>query len=155
MAMKMCALQVDAVILEPFGIIICKRDTPERLSRRLAVITAGCMANALLSAVFFLWYILSNKTMILELTAVNGSIFIINALPVLGLDGGQAVYEILKWKKGERIALKTAKTVSFCTAGVLFVFGVIICLKVRFNPSICLLSLFLLIQTSLNRVKYD
>lgn len=154
-AMKGCGIQVDAVSLEPFGIIIKKTGSAKTLPRRLLIICAGCAANLCLAVLFFLLYVLWQKSVFLHLSAINISLLLINALPVLGLDGGQALYEILRFKKSEEFAVSTVKIISFTTATVLFIAGMIICFKVRFNPSICLLALFLLVQTALNRMKYD
>ena len=155
LAMKACKMRIDAVALEPFGVIVKKRERAESLSRCLAVTAAGCVANFVLAAIFFFLYKIFGRIIFSELWAVNISIFLINALPVIGLDGGQAVYEILKWKKSKEIAAKTIKILSYCVTAVLFFIGTIICFKVRLNPSFCLFSVFLFIQTALSSMNKD
>lgn len=155
LAMKLCEVKVTAVKLEPFGIIIEKEDTELSLKSKILITVAGCAANLMLAAVFLCLYFVVKNQVYFTLFGVNICLLSLNALPVIGLDGGELLHILIALKKGNEFALRIGETVSFIVCGILFVLGVILCLKVRLNPSLCFISGFLLIQTFLSRVNRD
>ena len=154
LAMTLCGARVKAVRFEPFGIIIEKEDEDLPLLALIFISAAGCMLNILLAAVFFCLYLHKQGDVFMTLFSVNVCLFALNILPIYGLDGGQILYLLLQ-TKGEEFADITVKTVSYVCCALLFVAGMILCFKVRFNPSICLISFVLFVQTLLRRVDIE
>ena len=54
LAMRLCAVAVDAVRLEPFGIIIERQNAPLNLTKTIGIALAGCAANFFLAVCFSL-----------------------------------------------------------------------------------------------------
>ena len=146
-AMKLCGVPLKEVSLEPFGILINNEELSLGFARRLCIIIAGSFANFLLAGGCFLIGFLANNPLLLKLFFINLGIAVINLLPITGLDGGQAFLEIISRLKKDKDAVAIGKTVSATLCVILLVIGIIICVKVRLNPSLCLLSFFLLVQT--------
>ena len=143
LAMKLCGVKPAAIKLEPFGIIIEKEDEDLPLRAKLVIIVAGCVGNLLLALIFLCLYLLQHKSVFVTLFGVNICLFSLNALPVIGLDGGALLQALFAQRKGEEYADSIGEKVSFAVCGVLFIIGVIICLKVRLNPALCFISAFL------------
>lgn len=150
LAMYCCAVKVEAVRLEPFGIIIEKRDEDISLKAQAVIAAAGCVINFVLAGLFLWLYCFFKSEVTFTLFCVNLCLFSLNILPIHGLDGGQILNLFLQ-SKGKKNAETTVKTVSCICCALLFIFGVILCFKVRFNPSICLISFVLFIQSFLYR----
>ena len=147
LAMLLCGVPVEGVSLEAFGILIERGECAESFAQKTGIAAAGCCMNLGLFLLSFFGGNLFLNKLILQFAAVNALLLFVNILPVKGLDGADLLSLFLErcfpHKNGERIG----KTVSIATCIILFLFGVIICLKVRVNPSICLFSLFLLVQS--------
>ena len=154
-AMHLCGVAVREVSLEPFGILVKKEQKQLSLGAALAVIYAGCALHLLLGCVCMVLFLLFQNRFVLSLAAINAALLVLNLLPIQGLDGGQGLLAVLRRFCSEEKAVAAAKITSLCTSGALFAFGMIICFKVRLNPSICLLALFLLIQSLTNQFFYN
>ena len=154
-AMHLCGVAVREVSLEPFGILVKKEQKQLSLGAALAVIYAGCALHLLLGSACMVLFLLFQNRFVLSLAAINAVLLALNLLPIQGLDGGQGLLAVLRRFCSEEKAVAAAKITSLCTSGALFAFGMIICFKVRLNPSICLLALFLLIQSLTNHLFYN
>ena len=152
LAMYCCAVKVEAVRLEPFGIIIEKQDEEMPFSSQFMITAAGCILNFLLAVLFLFLYFCKQTEVHFTLFAVNVLLFSLNVLPIDGLDGGQLLTLFLIKRKGMQKARTIGKKVSLCCCVLLFISGAIICFKIRFNPSICLISFVLFVQTLLKNM---
>lgn len=142
-AMKAYQQPIKSVRLEAFGILIEREKTPAALRQNLVIGMAGCAANLAAFLLFGTGYYWLRDMWLLRAAFINLGLCMLNVLPVQGLDGGQVVLLLARCKTNEEKAVVTAKFISFITCGIVFLFGVILCLKIRFNPSICLLAVFL------------
>ena len=152
LAMYCCAVKVEVVRLEPFGIIIEKQDEEMPFSSQFMITAAGCILNFLLAVLFLFLYFCKQTEVHFTLFAVNVLLFSLNVLPIDGLDGGQLLTLFLIKRKGMQKARTIGKKVSLCCCVLLFISGAIICFKIRFNPSICLISFVLFVQTLLKNM---
>lgn len=152
-AMLVLGERVREVSFEPFGILIKRESEGGEFNKNLIIALAGCILNFFVFLILFAVHKLCENEQILVISAINLALFIINILPVSGLDGAQVLKLVLEKYKSEEIADSTGKIVSVITSGIILIFGVIIYFKVRQNPSLILLSLYLLFQSVSNRLK--
>lgn len=147
-AMFLCGVHIDSVALEPFGILIKREKKALAFGREICIIFAGCFANVFLATGSMILYcFFGKKSIFLQLFFINIALAVFNILPITGLDGGDALLLILRRHKSEENAVNTGKTVSIICCILLFIIGMIICFKVRLNPSLCFFSLFLMTRT--------
>lgn len=73
----------------------------------------------------------------------NITLFILNMLPILPLDGGVIVKKVISNALGYRMAEKLMKVISFILILFFCLLGLYISIKSHFNYSICFLVLFL------------
>lgn len=111
-------LPLGGASLSPLGFILslapgCRPSTGQSLLLNLS----GCGANFLIAAA--LAFFPGGGMRLLRLSAVNTALGLANLLPVPGLDGGQALEDLLVlllgWERGSR--LHTLLTRGLCLAG--------------------------------------
>ena len=71
LAMYCCAVKVEAVRLEPFGIIIEKRDEDISLKAQAVIAAAGCVINFVLAGLFLWLYCFFKSEVTFTLFCVN------------------------------------------------------------------------------------
>lgn len=122
----------------PYGLEIATRRNYRSFWEEIAVSCAGCLVN------FICFFIFSSITGYIEAFA-NASLMlgILNALPILSLDGGEALHAFLSiflpFSKAERIS----RRISFCTLIMLWCIAVYIFLFSGYNYSLFIMSVWL------------
>lgn len=142
-AMKIFGAELRSVGFEPFGIVVKKEKYALSGKAALIVSAAGCTVNFVIGAVMLLIYLFVKKKFILNVSAVNFLLFAVNVLPVKNLDGGDVMHLFLAERTSPEKALKAEKAVSLCVCALMFTLGIIIWVKVGFNPTLFILSLYL------------
>ena len=143
LAMCVCGVNIKRIAFEPFGIYIEKSQEPLSAKRSFMILISGCAFN--FAACFFfalLFHFFKNK-IFLNCALINFSLFIFNALPIKNLDGGEALLLLLGELKLAENPLNTVKIISLICCFCLFALCIILCAKVRFNPSLIIVSLYL------------
>jgi stage IV sporulation protein FB len=141
--MKFYGEGIKSVSFQPFGVIIDKDKYGLPPAKKIIVSCAGCAVNGLISAVCAVIYKISDTKIFSVIAAVNFLLFCVNILPVLNLDGGDIMSALLMRSMPEAKAIKAEKIISLFTCAILLAVGIIICVKVRFNPSLIILSVYL------------
>lgn len=152
-AMILSGEKVREVSFEPFGILIKRESEGGEYYKNLIIYLAGCILNFLLFLILFAVCCFTKNETVSVICGINFFLFFINILPVSGLDGAKVLRLVSQKRVSREFADKTGKTVSVITSAALLIFGTIICFKVRQNPSLILLSLYLLFQSVSNYLK--
>ena len=142
-AMHFCAVKIKRIAFETFGIYIEKEEKELSASKNFLILLSGCAFNFSACFCFVTAFCLSEKNIFLKCAIINFSLFAFNALPIKNLDGGDMLYLLLNEFELVKNPLNTVKSMSLATCALLFVLGVILCVKVRFNPSLIIVSLYL------------
>lgn len=116
-----------------------------RLSGEALMLLMGPVINFLLSFLFYACYLLCENTEILNLSLVMLIFGIYNLLPINGLDGGSLLQIALSEIITEENVSAVTKAISIIFSLILFVLGTFIWLKFKNNPSLLLLSVYLLV----------
>lgn len=143
-AMRLCGVKIKKVAFEAFGIYIEKDDYSPKYTQNLFILISGCAFNFFACFAFFALFLFWRNKIFLKSALINFSLCVFNALPVKNLDGGDALYLLLSELKLVKNPLTTVKIISFITCLCLFAAGIILCVKVRLNPSLIIVSLYLL-----------
>ncbi len=148
----MCAaiflkLGVSKIILYPFGVsLTVKTRILCSLSDKVVLYLSGPVINALIAVIMAVCGKMN------DFYYNNLILFIINLLPILPLDGGRLLEDILLFKIGERYARRIMTVLSvviaFCVSGILILFA---------TPTVNSISfvIFLLGSTILQKPKYN
>ena len=139
--------RVKEISFEPFGIFIKKEENESSFKADILIFSAGCIFNLFAFALFFLAYHFTGLKIFLKLFAINFILFAFNALPAKNLDGGDCLKLISEKYLSPENADKSGKIISAATAATLFATGMILCLKVGFNPSLLITALYLMFKT--------
>ena len=152
-AMLILKEKVREVSFEPFGILIKRESESRDFYKNLIISISGCVLNFVVFSVLFAVHYFGKNETLLVISAINFALFLINIFPIYGLDGAQVLMLVLERYKSEEFAETTVKITSVTSALILLIIGVIIYFKVRQNPSLALLSLYLLFQSVSNQLK--
>ena len=146
-AMLMLGADVRQVYAGAFGILIERKADALGFRENLLISAAGCAVNALICAAFLAAHAVWKNEALQRIAFVNFFLFLMNALPIHGLDGAQVITLLFAHRFGEKFAETAGNFISVACCVFLFAIGVIICFKIRFNPSLCLFSLYLLFES--------
>lgn len=117
------------------------------VKKEILMLFMGPLANILAALFLFLGYKYSLQISLLNRSLIMLIVGIFNLLPIMGLDGGDIVGAVLQ----KNLKLKTAqilmKAISVICVLCLFMFGVYVLCKNKSNPSLLLLSIYLLLCT--------
>ena len=131
---------VRKIILEPFGICI---ETENEPPNGIAVYLSAPCANLLLA--FFLFYGAQNNWFPFPVQWFYANVLLggLNLLPSFPLDGGRALFCLLKRYIKETTAKKLMYVLSVMISGILILLGLIIFQKTGQNPSLLMVGIFL------------
>ena len=153
-AMLLFGVKIDGIALEPFGILIKKELKALLYYQNMCIVFAGCFANFLLAGIcIFLYCFFEKNNIFMRFFSINIALAVFNLLPITGLDGGQALQLMIAHYRSAKNAEIIGKIASSIGCVLLLIFGMIICFKIRLNPSLCFLSLFLLILSDWDQTK--
>ena len=147
LCMLVCGASAQAVRFEAFGILIERGEDALSFGKNIMIMLSGCAWNLVLFCALFCVYLRDGSQVLSRFALINLALFFINILPVTGLDGGAVLSAVLTRKYGEENGLNKANIASIMTCAFVFVSGMILSFKVRFNLSLCAFSLYLFFCT--------
>lgn len=109
------------------------------------VVSAGICVNFLLSLISLILYYISNSEIFLSFSIVNMFTGVFNALPVSNLDGGQALYLLLTQKFSDTTANKVIDILTIILIFPTAILGFILLFNSKYNFSLLLISIYLII----------
>lgn len=125
----------------PFGIDIIKSAGVNRSYRHdILVSLSGPFANLMAAAICFLFFRLRFPLFL----AANLLLFALNILPIVPLDGGQALISFFCMHVEPEKAVKIVSVVSFCVLVPLAAAGFYILLRYRWNFTLLFVSCYLM-----------
>ena len=125
--------------IEPFGISInLKEDFYKNEKDEIYVAFGGPLVNFIIA--FFAFLFLNKSHFFIY---ANLSVAIFNLIPAYPLDGARILRAYLTPKKGYILSFRFLVMLTKIISTVLFILGVVILYKTRFNFSYCIISAFL------------
>lgn len=115
------------------------------LKEELLIILAGPFFNLFFCQIYFVAYYYSGIEELLIRCLVMLTVGCFHLLPVQGLDGGSVLYCLLAGRCGEQKLRCVLRTVSLTCCTAIFCLGVAVFRESGWNPSLILLSVYLLI----------
>lgn len=153
--MNLFGIPPKRIRMNPFGIDIVEGD--RICSRRLTdalIALAGPISNllffGLFSVVCFFWY----QKYFFFLAAANLGLFVFNILPIEPLDGGQALYSVLCLRISSEQAERITQIISFMALFPLALAGFIALFRSRYNFSLLLATVYLMILLLTKKGRY-
>lgn len=142
----LCKEKPKLIEFDIFGMKIeRKNDINQSYKNETLTALAGPVTNFILSVVFYLIYKYTANKIYIEITAVNLAIGLFNIMPVFSLDGGRMLEYMFKMKYSNDKSENVLKAVSFISIAVIFTVGTVIFIKSKYNFSLIIISIYLLI----------
>ena len=139
-AMRALNIGINALRLRIFGLEICA-DIPKG-RKEAFVMAAGPLAN-LLSVPLFLVF---KNDFFVSLAACSFVLGLFHLLPCEGFDGGSALKALFFQKKREKAVANIVKFLTFTISACLFFAALYLMLTHRFNLSLLILPIYLLLN---------
>ncbi len=142
-AARRLGFRLDRIVLMPYGAVISGDLSEISPKEELYVCAAGPLANGLTALGFAaLWWLYPETYPYTDAAAfVSLSLFLVNLLPAYPLDGGRALFVLLR-PLGRRRAQLLCRAVSIAVAAGVFALFVLSCFSEP-NPSALFFSVFL------------
>ncbi|NLT58442.1 MAG: hypothetical protein GXX99_05720 [Clostridiales bacterium] len=149
--LKKCGLDVQEVNLHPFGVeIVVEGLRYLPYHDELAVAASGPLVNLLVAVVTTLVVLLTGPfDGALFFIVVNLALALLNLMPIQGLDGGRILEALLMPRMSLDRAERTLKAVSGAASALVFVAGLWLLYKTRYNFSLAMIGCYLLARKSL------
>ena len=147
---EVLGLGVKELYFAPFGIRMILK-TPLSIvgrGKKVAVLSAGCLVNLALLALFWL----SGQQTAALINLITAAF---NILPAGTLDGGRILYEILSIKLDAQTAEKITDVVSLLSAAALFALGSFVLLYSGYNFSLLITSIYLAVAVIIRQKKLN
>ena len=141
----MCALKnpPESICVSLFEIKIKDRKRQKQsLKNSLIIIFSGPAANFVCFILFYLLYLECNE-IFLPASIANLSVGLFNILPVISLDGGQALFLLCREKFGEGFAQRAVCAASFAILFPLTALGFLVLFNSRGNFSLLLVCVYI------------
>ena len=106
----------------------------------------GPLVNIVLFGIFYLNYIYFKNEVLLTFSLLNLIIALFNLLPLIGLDGGTIVFNIVAKRFGIEKATKTVAILTIVVGFSILTFGFYVLINGSFNPSLFIIAIYLLIS---------
>ena len=123
----------------------------KRYRNDIIIAVCGPAVNLMLFLVLYFNYLAFKNEIILYYSILNLIIFMFNALPVCGLDGGTILRIALSKYIGINKASIVLKITTFLTALLIIIAAVLLTLRHKFNISLYIIGFYLFIMTILNK----
>ncbi len=115
------------------------------------VAVAGSAANLFIFVILFVAFCLWGNAVVLNRSLVMLIIGVFNLLPIQGLDGGTVIFQLIVGRfRQNRVKIITL-TLSVVFIGMIFLLGIMIFISSKNNPSLILLSLYLIFGILLSK----
>ena len=116
--------------------------------KEIAVALAGPAVNLVLFFTLWFNFLAYKNDPVLVCALINLLIFAFNMLPVTGLDGGTVLFTLISRKNTEKAGL-VMRIINLSLAAVFIVTAVCLCFKGRFNISLFITGLYLIVTGTL------
>ncbi len=120
----------------------------------LAIVLSGILVNFIFSFFSFLLYLISNLEILLTFSIVNLLTGVFNLLPVSNLDGGQAIYLVLTQKLSDKTVNRIIDILTILLIFPISIVGFIVLFNSKYNFSLLLISVYLVITLIVKNSKY-
>ncbi len=117
----------------------------------IIILLSGPFVNFLLFGVFYYNYLCYENITALYIALLNLIIGVFNLLPIKGLDGGSILYIVLSNRIGVNKAEITLNFISIFWGIVLIFAAVVLTVKGRFNLSLYIMGIYLLVATLIKK----
>lgn len=118
-----------------------------RFRNDIIITLCGPALNLLLFFSLYINYIMFNSNVSLQYALVNLLICLFNLLPFKGLDGGALLFAVLARKGNLNRAELTLRIITLASGVVLIFIAVYLAFRVRVNPSLFIMGIYLLITS--------
>lgn len=118
-----------------------------RFRNDILITLCGPAINFLLFLSLYVNYLMFNSNVSLQYGLVNLLICLFNLLPLKGLDGGALLFAILARKGDLGRAELTLRIITLASGVVLIFIAVYLAFRVRVNPSLFIMGIYLLITS--------
>lgn len=123
----------------------------KRYKNDIVIAVCGPLVNFVLFFTLYFNYIVYKKEITLYYALLNLLIGVFNSLPVSGLDGGTVLKAIIAKRKGPDKAAVCLKIVTLITAVSVLAAAIILTVKHKFNMSLFIIGIYLIIMTLANK----
>lgn len=149
-------LEIDYIAFQPFGVNLrLKNKIVPSIADEIILYISGPLVNAFAAFVCVLMYTRYGYYELRLFYMTNLTLFIVNLLPALPLDGGMILRRILNEIFGFKAALRVTRIVSAIICTALCILGVYAVIENPYNFSVFLFSLLLLGNIFTTKEKYD
>ncbi len=135
------------VRLVPASVEITAKMTASH-KNEIAVALCGPLVNIILFITFGLNYLVYKRSLSLICCLINLLIAAFNLLPVRGLDGGTVLFTLISRKSPEKAGL-VMRIINLSLAAVFIVTAVYLCFNGKFNISLFITGLYLIVTGTL------
>lgn len=146
-AMCRCGCKPEKIVINLFDIkIIDNKRQLCPLKQTLIIVLSGVLTNfilCLLSAVMYYFFCIEIFRLFTTVNLLTG---IFNLLPVANLDGGQAIYLILSSKFSEKAADRVIDALTVLLILPTAILGFIVLFQSKYNFSLLLISIYLVLS---------
>ncbi len=137
-------IKIKSISFRAFGVDIVAQTRNTSRAKQVVILCAGAFFNIIGFVYFYVLYGVCHIEKIKYLLLCNLSLSIFNLLPIPVLDGGQIVYIIFSAFIKDKNARKLIDIISYFLLFVLFLFGFMLVLKNKYNFSLLLASIYML-----------
>lgn len=142
-----------SVTLKPFHIDI-SGFVPKTVKEKALIASSGLIFNALFFFIFYLLYKLLNNNYLLICAAANLAVMLINALPSIGLDGGDLLFITLNIFYNKDKSMFILKIISFIIAGAIAFAAIFGLLNLKSNISMIIFAAYIFICTFFSKGEF-
>ncbi len=139
-------VEIKSIVILPFGMTLrLAKDVIRYPKKEILIALAGPLANVVMIILGqCVYYKYANNLNFLLFMVVNWSVLFINLIPVPPLDGGRILRAVMIRSQGLMRASKILLGISKAFVGVILVLGILVLIKTRGNPSLCIIGAFLI-----------
>ncbi len=136
--MMFLKIGISDVCITPYGLEIGTKRSYRSFGEEIAVNCAGCIVN------FITFFAFSRFTGYIEAIASASLLLgILNAFPVLNLDGGETLFAVFSSFCSHRTAVRLSRYISFITLVLLWIIAVYIFLFSGYNYTLFIMTVWL------------
>lgn len=144
----------EKIKISLFEISISDRKRQERsFIQNFLIIFFGPFSNFICFILFYLLYLIGNDFFLYP-AAANLSVGLFNILPVMSLDGGQLLYLVLCRFFSESISQRVVNVITFIIIFPLAFFGFILLFNSKYNFSLLIVCIYLVLSLLCRNNKY-
>lgn len=144
----------EKIKISLFEISISDRKRQERsFIQNFLIIFFGPFSNFICFILFYLLYLIGNDFFLYP-AAANLSVGLFNVLPVMSLDGGQLLYLVLCRFFSESISQRVVNVITFIIIFPLAFFGFVLLFNSKYNFSLLIVCIYLVLSLLCRNSKY-